>query len=43
MCCWFGNRLACERCGMKLDGLSVEDLMWLAALLLGFLLTGVVV
>lgn len=32
-----------ERCGMKLESLSVEDVLWLAALLFGFLLTGVVI
>lgn len=32
-----------ERCGMKMQSLSVEDLFWLAALLFGLLLTGVIV
>jgi hypothetical protein len=31
------------RCGMKMQSLSVEDLLWLAALLFGLLLTGVII
>lgn len=31
------------RCRMKLESLSLEDLLWLVALLLGMLLTGVIV
>lgn len=32
-----------RRCRMKLESLTIEDLLWLVALLLGMLLTGVIV
>ena len=40
---FWASRSAHARCGMKLESLSIEDLLWLVALLIGMLLTGVIV